>query len=64
MTKQLKSIESLRTTTYNINCSCKPNYENPRGFSIRFLLFAKLVSKPTQLILYKHIVSKLKTSLS
>ncbi len=28
-------------TPYKINCWCKPTYENPRGFSIRFV-FAKL----------------------
>ena len=47
--------KKLLTTTYKINCWYKPTYENPRGFSIRFV-FAKLVAKTTQLILYKHVV--------
>ncbi len=44
------------------NCLFSPTSENPRGFSIRFV-FAKLVAKTTQLILYKHVVL-LKTELN
>jgi len=42
------------------NCLFSPTYENPSGFSIRFV-FANLVAKPhacgrqAQLILYKHV---------
>ena len=35
--------KALATTTCKINCWFKPTYENPRGFSIRFV-FAKLVA--------------------
>lgn len=36
-----------------------PNYENPRGFSIRFV-FAKLVAQTRNEIIHKHVVCKLK----
>jgi len=29
--------KKLRRTPYKINCWCEPTYENPSGFSIRFV---------------------------
>jgi hypothetical protein len=38
-----KIIKTQQPTPYKINCLCKLTYENPRGFSIRFV-FTKLVA--------------------
>jgi len=46
-------------TTCIINGWFKPTYENPRGFSIRFL-FAKLGAWNTPLIIHKTVGNKLK----
>ena len=46
--------KSLRTTTCIINGWFSPTYENPRGFSSRFL-FAKLGAWSTPLIIHKNV---------
>ena len=37
----------------------EPTYENPRGFSIRFV-FANLVAETRNEIIHKHVVGNLK----
>jgi hypothetical protein len=50
-----------RTTPCIIHCLCRLTYENPRGFSIRFV-FAKLVAEIRNEIIHKTVTHKLKTN--
>ncbi|MBS7332531.1 MAG: hypothetical protein KIG88_02910 [Weeksellaceae bacterium] len=45
------------------NCLFSPTYENPRGFSIRFV-FANLVAETRNEIIHKHVGGNLKKRLT
>ncbi len=44
------------------NCWFSPTYENPRGFSIRFV-FANLVAETRNEIIHKHVNSNIKKTI-